>query len=769
MRFVALLMLMAQLAEATPAARSLQPPRRPDEGMRAVAPVPADETSLAESLPGGREVLGCHKYPRDKKFRWGVRGEVSVNELVSSLGAISCTPIVVSPQVVSRGGKVLLEIPDVLTAEEVYQLFLSSLEVLGYTVEKSGRTLKVVDIGRVRDSATPQLRGSADAPADQWVTRLLRPKHARPAELAEVLGRMKSKDGEVSPFASGGAVLITDRAGNVRRMEEVVAALDMPRGRLNERIYTVGAHRQTATELVAGLEKVLGAWRRNETNDAKGGGPAQTGSAPLADGLTALIPLDGVRSIVVIGSDAGYRRVLRLLERIDPALQPGEEQGGQAHVLYLKHTNADDMLTTLSTLGLARGAAASPRPQTPTMPGATGMTAPMPSMPSSTGLALTGDVRLAADKVANAIVVIAGNADFPLVRDLITRLDVPRRQVYVECTIVDVSVSRTHDLGLAFHGSGPVAGGATALGASSSSSVSTLVTSTTQLASLLGGSGALAGILGPSVNIAGQSVPSFGVVLKALETQKDAHVLSRPNLLTMDNFKATISVGQTFPYASGSLGAAGASSTLIQTYARQEVALKMEITPHLNDSDSIRLELDGEISDVPDGADVTTPGGPITNKRVIHTAVVVGDGEAVVLGGLQKESQTEYVEKIPFLGDIPILGRLFQSRSKQRGQQDLLIVLTPRVIRGPEDLRRIEAERESEEREFIERFSAFRDEGVYEARVDYRRKRGLLEEIHRAQLAAQNDARALGEAKRQLGSRVVDGVVPDGEGANDDP
>jgi general secretion pathway protein D len=202
-----------------------------------------------------------------------------------------------------------------------------------------------------------------------------------------------------------------------------------------------------------------------------------------------------------------------------------------------------------------------------------------------------------------------------------------------------------------------------------------------------------------------------------------------------------------------------ATTGVTQTqYAPREVQLKLELTPHLNESTSIRLEINGEISDIPDGQ-TTTAGGPTTNKRTLTTAVVVRDGECVVLGGLTKESDTLAVDKIPFLGDIPLLGRLFQTRSKQRLKQDLLIVLTPYIIRGPDDLRRIQERKEAERRDFIERFSAFSDDGQYEAKVDYRRKRGLLEEINVTALAAAREAEAVQAAERALRPKRVEGVI----------
>jgi general secretion pathway protein D len=362
-------------------------------------------------------------------------------------------------------------------------------------------------------------------------------------------------------------------------------------------------------------------------------------------------------------------------------------------------------------------------------------------------------------------VVFANGSDFNMVRDLVQKLDVPRRQVYVEAVILDLSVDKSRALGLSWNqvasnSTGSVTGYA---GASSSgyAGPALATASLKSMAAAAGAGGLFAGLLGQSFSLMGQDIPSFGVVLQALERSKDANVISRPHLLTMDNVKASLSVGQVVMFPSSTLASLAATATTgvsQQTFTPRDVLLKLELTPHLNASSSIRLEINGEISDIPDGQ-TSSSGGPTTNKRTITTAVVVNDGECVVLGGLTKETDSETVEKIPFLGDIPLLGRLFQTRGKQRVKQDLLIVLTPYIIRGPEDLRRIQQRKEEERRDFIERFSAFADESRYDTHVDYRRKRGLLAEINVTADGAAREAEAVRAAERQLKPRPAEGVI----------
>ncbi len=696
-------------------------------------------SSLAAAAESpARAFTGCQRYPADKRFRWGIRGEVGVPELVASVGEITCRTIVVSQAIVARGSRVSLEVPDLLTADEVFRLFQSALDAMGLTLEVTPRALKIVDSGAGPRVARTLAPDEGTPAGDGFVVRLLRVRHAAPSELAEALGRLRSKEGEVTAWPAGGALLLTDRAESVRRMEALARQLDAaPPG---ERIFCLGTHAAAPSELAAAVEKVLGATRRPAPAAQSG---ANGANGRLAEEIAALVPVDAARMLVVVGSDGGYAQVAKLAARIDPA--PVDGGGGQAHVLYLAHTNAEEMAKTLATVGL------SARTASPARPGA----APAAAAAASPSALFAGDVRIGADPVTNALLVFASAADFQTVRELVGKLDLPRRQVYVDAVVLDLATDRARDLGLSFHGGGAPSDGSAGFVSSGGQSVivdTSAKPAAVQLSSLIG-AGLSAGLFGKSFDIAGVSVPSLGVVLQALEHNRDVNVISRPHLLTMDNAKAELSVGQKipFPVAATFAGSFGQQTS----YQRMDVALRLDLTPHLNDSDSIRLEIDGEISDVADGS--ATAGGPITNQRTIKTAVVVGDGETVVLGGLQKESDTDSVDQVPVLGDIPVLGYLFKTRSKRRVKQDLLVILTPYIIRGPEDLRVIYARKEAERREFLERYTAFRD--APRRPLDWQRKRGLLEEINVEARRAEVEAQAIREAQRMLPRGPRDGVI----------
>ncbi|MCA1664894.1 MAG: hypothetical protein LC659_11580, partial [Myxococcales bacterium] len=485
-------------------------------------------SSKPPATPGADAFLGCEKYPADKKFKWSVRGEVGVGELASSLGQISCRPIVVAAAIAQRGGKVVIEVPDLVTAADVYRLFYGALEAMGLSVDSSGGAIKIVDAGRAKEIATPEL-GAAIASDDRYVVRLVHPKHAAPQELAELLGKLKSKDGDVSVFGQS-AVVVIDRAGNARRMEELARALDV--GEAGARIFTLQTHGQSPTDLAASLEKILGAATHRTaagTGDARA--PAQKSASAAVGSLDAdvraLVPLDNAHLLAVIGSDAGFARVQAVAARIDPPADDGASS--QGHVIYLANTNAEDLAATLQAVGLG-GRSAAARPAGQTAPNG----APSPSSMAGAALPLSGDVRIGADKTSNALVVFANASDFVLVRDLVQKLDVQRRQVYVEAVILDLSVDKMRTLGLSWH---QTASNGKTSGFAAASDGNVVSFDASSIAAAASGGGLIAGVLGSSFNLFGKDIPSVGVILQALERTKDANIISRPHLLTMDNIK----------------------------------------------------------------------------------------------------------------------------------------------------------------------------------------------------------------------------------------
>ncbi|HZS39731.1 MAG TPA: type II secretion system secretin GspD [Polyangia bacterium] len=775
-----------------PAAFPPPPPAAPGPPPAATAPA-ANEPPL----PGEAEALKeCKKFPANKKFKWSVRGEVDLMTLLNSMTEMLCRPFIVPGNI--RQSKVTILAPDTMTAPEAYRMFLSALEAMGLTVQPEGKVLKVIESNRARESAIPIYGTENNPPSqDQFVTRLLRLEHVTPDDVKVVLDRLRGRDGDITVYAPTNTLVITDLATNIRRMEEVVTQLDVPMG--GEKIFVIKLHTVSAQDMATMLGTIFGVGKAGGGAPAGGKNPRlnlQTGTTSVAPSgapgppergalgadlaVSQIIPDERTNNLIVVATEKAYQRIYALVKRLDQqALVPGDSSTDRVHVVPLENADADAVAGTLGGLGagVSRSGsttAAGGRPGAPPTTGTTGTT----GQQGHGGPLFEGDVRVAPDKPTNSLVIVASGRDYITVRDLIKKLDIPRRQVFVEATILEISVDKSRNMGFAWHGGQTLGSGDSQSllfgGSEPNSQVNSLLFSPAAL------SGLAAGLRGPPIPGAatilglppGTSIPSFGVFVQFLQNNGDVNVVSMPHILTTDNEKATIQVGQNLPFpgslggfpgfgaAPGAGGATGGASpgfgfgTSVQ---RQDVALKLEITPHVNDSDFVRLEIDNELSDV---ANPNFNGlGPATSKRTVKSVVTIRDQQSIVLGGLIKDRVSEQVDKVPLLGDIPILGYLFKHTTKSILKQNLLIILTPYIIKDPNDLRRIFERKVRERREFMERFSAFQDERDYEAEVDYRRKRGLLEEINRTALEAEEEANEVRSAEASLRGRDIEGEI----------
>ncbi len=719
-------------------------------------------------LPGEKEFTECRAFPADKKVGITLKPETELMELVGWIKTISCRPFILPSNI--RQSKVTIIAPQLVTAGEAYRIFLSALEAMGLTVQPDGRVLKIIESNHARESPIPVITpGEAVPRTEQYVTRMLRLKYITTEEVVQVLSRLKGRDGDITPYSTTNTLIITDLASNIRRMEDVVRALDVAMS--GEKIWVIRLRNIVATEVGTMLQQVF--------NIGKATTPGQPRRAPINvpltgstdssftpsmvasgdDSISQIYPDDRTNSLIVVASERTYQRVFALIKRLES--QGGTATSDRIHVYALENANADDIAQVLSGIVTVVGGGGGGR----TGSAARGRQAPQQSSAGGTQAAglFQDEVKVTPDKSTNSLVILAGSKDYLVVRKVIRDLDIPRRQVFIETAIMEVNLAMNRNLGLSYHGGAEIPGlGGIGLGGLQGASLKSL-----NPTSMLSLTGLLGGIIGPqftSTSVFGAAAgttlpPQFGLVLQAMQTNSDVNVMQVPNILTTDNEKATITVGQNLPFQSAisSIGGAGGIGGLapLASVQRQDVQLKLEITPHVNASDYVRLEIDNEISDV------TSPNynglGPATSKRTLKTTAVVRDQQPVVLGGIMKDSISETVTKIPILGDIPILGYLFKQREKATTKQMLLIVLTPYVINDPSDLQRIFERKTRERREFIEAYGSFTNEKELIGPIDYTRKRGALEEINRTAVEAEREMVELQAADQSLNREVVDG------------
>jgi general secretion pathway protein D len=486
-----------------------------------------------------------------------------------------------------------------------------------------------------------------------------------------------------------------------------------------------------------------------EVTQGGGGQPGQPGAAGAAggSGLSKVVADEQTNSLIVVGNEENYLKLLELMKRLDS--QPTE--GGRVRVMPLQNATAEELANVLTQMlqGQQKG-----------QPGQPGGTA---------GGMFEGDLRVTADKATNSLIVTSSGRDYATMRLVVDKLDLPRRQVFIEAVIMDVSVDHSTRLGLSYHagtvlGTNPdttlIYGGLNPLN-------SILLPSPDQL------QGLALGVRGPGLedttNLLGTglTIPAFGVVLNALATSGDANVLATPHILATDNVPAEISVGENIPLqenigggglpsigslaglggaqagqagqAAGLAGLAGlAGSGFGFNTPRQDVGTKIKVTPHINEANQVRLEIEEEISER--GATSGALGAVSITKRTANTTIVVDDQQTVVIGGLMRDAVIKSKRKIPVLGDLPVLGFLFRSSETATRKTNLLLILTPYVVHDQNDLRKIFERKMQERQEFLDRYFVFTSED-WSPPKDYSRANGLVEDIRQSYFALEEQMR----------------------------
>lgn len=633
--------------------------------------------------------------------------DADLAELVNHISGMTGRRFIYGAKV--RSIKATVVSPEPVSLDEAYQAFLSILEVNGMTVVPQGRFLKIVDSAGVTTQNTPVFDRGAPIPAtDTYVTRLYRTRFVPADEAAQVLMKFKSKDGDISTYAPGNLLVLTDTGSQINRMVRILEEIDV--GGAGQQMWIEPINHGNASDL---------ATRINDLFEVGQG----------AGGLSRVVADEPTNSLIVVGNQDSYSKLLQVLKKLDS--RPGE--AGRVHVLPLQHSVSDELAKTLQQMltGQKSGKAS-------------------PEAGSNAGGMFEGEVSVTPDKATNSLVITSSPRDFAQLRVVVDKLDQPRRQVFIEAVIMDVGVSDTNSLGFSWHGgvqqdvggNGP----ATFLGGFNGAKSIGFPADPSAL------QGFAAGVRGPdldntsSLTPTGISIPAFGVVINALASSGRGNVLATPHIIATDNVAAEISVGENIPLQTnvgGGLGSLAAFGGAGQAAAgnlaalngfgfnapRQDVGNKIKVTPHINESDQVRLEIEQESSAA--GTPVGALGAIPITKRTASTTLVVKDQQTVVIGGLMQDNMTTSKDKVPILGDIPVLGFLFSSSKRETRKTNLLLILTPHVIREQADLRRIFERKMQERQDFIDRYFVFATDD-WSPPTDYSRQNGLVEDIRQS-------------------------------------
>lgn len=572
--------------------------------------------------------------------------DTDIQQLVNIVSEVTQKTFIVDPRVKAKINVISTHPMD---KDQVYSVFLSILNVHGFTAIESGEHIvKIVPDNLAKSQNSPVLSGREVAQDDSLITQIIRVQHVSAAQLVPLLRPLIPQHGHIVAYPANNSLIISDYAGNVKRLHKVIQRIDQP---TDEGVEVIMLQHASAPEVSRILTTL---YQRQATNQAASG---TTAPSVIADERT--------NSILISGDKATRLHLRTIITHLDTPLK----SLGNTKVIYLRYAQASNLVDVL------KGVSDTLENQ----------------QQSDTNTATTGGTQtsIQADETTNSLIITATPDVLRSLENVIDKLDIRRAQVLVEAVIAEVSVDRARELGVQWmtYNTGD---NVTPIGMinfdNTGAGIADLATNayrfnqgnTSNLELPDGINGALFGLgrLG--------SVFNFALLVKALSADSNSNVLSTPSLLTLDNQEAEIVVGQNVPFLTGqytNTGAVAGATNPFQTIERQDIGIKLKVKPQINEGDAVKLSIEQEVSSV---SNSSVASDLVTNKRTIKTTVIVENGNMVVLGGLTSEDLQQVSQKVPILGDIPLLGALFRSTSTQKVKRNLMIFLHPVIVRDAE-------------------------------------------------------------------------------------
>ncbi|RFF29764.1 secretin N-terminal domain-containing protein [Wenzhouxiangella sediminis] len=554
--------------------------------------------------------------------------DADIRALITAVADMTGRSIIVDPQVT---GQVTVISSQSLDEDEVWDVFQSILRVHGYAAVGDEQTVRVVpDVNARQDGRVPvdDMRGGGDEP----VTRIIQLEHVDAAEVSQLLRQLLPQSAYMVHHESSNSLIISDRASNIRRVETIIDRLDAA---IDQEVEVIALSHADAAEVVQLINQIY----------------------PANGGAQSAVADERTNTVVLSGDPARRLRLRTLISHLDTPL----ESEGSTQVIYLRYATADTLVPVLEgmlELDAEEGAKA----------------------------------RIQAHGETNALVVTAPPSVYRSIESVVDQLDVRRAQVLVEAIIAEVAMDTSRELGIQwqafesgdsgfFGGTNYQSGGNNILNLSAG-----LGGAGEEGNLLLPGRGLNLGYVGGTTSLLGVELLEIGGLARALASDSNTNVLSTPSIVTLDNHEASINVGQEVPFLSGSYSTQGVATgegqvNPFQTINREEIGVKLNVTPHINEGDTIMLDISQEVSDLAPSAGAVDL---ITSKRTISTRVMVPDGSMLVLGGLIRDDLQEGREEVPGLGRIPLLGELFRYRTTSKVKRNLMVFIRPQILHDKE-------------------------------------------------------------------------------------
>jgi general secretion pathway protein D len=551
-----------------------------------------------------------------------------VTELIRWASNITDKNIILHPNV---KGRVTVLAGEPMSAKEAYEVFLSVLQVHGLSIVEENGSLKVIPNVQAKQSAIPLVSEVLASSGEDTVVQVVRAKNISATHLVNLLRPLVPETGYLAAYPQTNTIILADRVNNIRKLSNIISRIDRV-GTID--IELIPLEFADAKTIITVLEKLL---------------PKQTsGQQNQSDSSFNLAVDERSNSVLMTGDQVTRQQIRSLIKRLDQPLQGI----GNTHVIRVQYANAVDLVPLLESVSGSI------------------------QKDAKTTRITNTDVSIQAHEQLNALVISAPPSLLTTIRGVVAELDVPRAQVLVEALIVEVNEDLVNNLGIEWQ-TNPANAGEGVVGGFTNfpGDISPLS---------LGDNGALN--LGSGLSLGYFRNGDLRGIVNALTGEANANILSTPTIVSLDNEEAEILVGSNVPFITGSQTLDG-SSDPFQTIERQDIGITLKVKPRINNNDSVTLEIEQTVESIAQSAANTAD--IVTNKREIKTRVLVGNDNILVLGGLIRDEVTDGENKVPLLGDIPVLGNLFKSKSTTVTKNNLMVFLHPRILHNPESLKAI--------------------------------------------------------------------------------
>jgi len=639
-----------------------------DQAGRATVPQLGEYIELDEALKN--EMYGTIDFPN-----------AELTTIIKAISKLANKNFILDNKV--QNHRVTIVSPVAVSKQDAYNAFLSALYMNNLTIVSAGKFLKVVEAKTAYAENTRVFVGDY-APATEEVVTVLYPlKNLNADDINRFVVDLVPRTGRVITFPDTNTIVMTTSGLILRRVISILKAVDVPGHQ--DQLESIPINHASAKQIAELLDEILEAQGGSNSRSRTRRRSSRTSSTQKTRGggiITKIVPDERTNSLVVLANGRGIAELKQLISKLDT---PSIAGSGNIHIYYCKNAESEALAQTLSNLIQAQ------KTDQPKRDGATNLPVPPRNTRNNNsnedavgGVQLGGNVRVTADKATNSLVILASASDFAALKQVLTKLDLPRRQVYVEATIMEVKVSDDQEFGVGVN-----------IAADNIGQVGGFIPSTiTQkdFQSIVNTPAALSGLVagiatGRTVTLQGSGTEINSVIglIRAIEDNAQGQILHQPQILISDNEEAEINVVDKIPVPKKENVAIGNTTQVNETFEKEEIKISLKITPQIGeDNNLVRLKVEQKVDDFSPSSQ--GQGQLVVTERSANTSVTVQDGSTVVIGGLQKRENKDVRSKFPILGDLPILGWLFKGSNSTETRSQLILFLKPRIIEQYSDL-----------------------------------------------------------------------------------